>query len=93
MIVVETQGGLEGVAYALPQETGRGFKKLIHIDAYRLNGARELEQLGWHELLLDPYTLIPIEWPEKVEACILNTARRVTLAYLDEYPRTVAYDT
>ena len=42
------------------------FSRLIHIDAYRLSGGKELTSLGWDELLADPKNLIFIEWPEKV---------------------------
>lgn len=43
-----------------------GFKKLIHIDAYRLESGEELLKLGWKELVSHPGNLICIEWPEKV---------------------------
>ncbi len=44
----------------------KGFKKLIHIDAYRLESTKELENLGWKELIEDKSNIICIEWPEKV---------------------------
>jgi tRNA threonylcarbamoyladenosine biosynthesis protein TsaE len=40
--------------------------KLIHIDAYRIEKAEELLNLGWKELLAHPSNLICMEWPEKV---------------------------
>ncbi len=43
------------------------FRKLIHIDAYRLERKEELEYLGWGDLIRNPENLILIEWPEKVE--------------------------
>lgn len=46
------------------------FKKLIHIDAYRLNSGEDLKTLGWQELIEDPETLIFIEWPENVSEVI-----------------------
>lgn len=41
-------------------------KKLVHIDAYRLESGAELLNLGWNELIAHPSNLICIEWPEKV---------------------------
>ncbi len=76
--------------YALPQNT-RGFSRLVHIDAYRLEGAHELEHLGWKELLADPGNLILIEWPERVAECIPSGAKRVTLEYVDDATRQVNY--
>lgn len=40
--------------------------RLVHIDAYRLEGSGELAPLGWDMLVADPSNLIVLEWPEKV---------------------------
>ncbi len=42
------------------------WKRLIHIDAYRLERAEELEALGWEQLVADKNNLILVEWPENV---------------------------
>jgi len=55
----------------------RGFKKLIHIDAYRLEKEEELLNLGWEDLLKDPGNIILIEWPENVPGLIPTNAQRI----------------
>jgi len=55
----------------------RGFKKLIHIDAYRLESEQELLNLGWEELIEDPENIILIEWPERVAGLIPEEAKRI----------------
>jgi tRNA threonylcarbamoyladenosine biosynthesis protein TsaE len=55
----------------------QGFKKLIHIDAYRLESEDELAKLGWAELLADPANLILVEWPERVEGLMPKEAKRI----------------
>lgn len=45
---------------------GVPFKKLIHIDAYRLDNPEELLVLGFKEILKDKNNLILIEWADKV---------------------------
>lgn len=47
---------------------GGDYKRLIHIDAYRLESFADLELLGWNEYSLNPDTIILLEWPEKVKA-------------------------
>lgn len=42
------------------------WKQLIHIDAYRLERAQELEALNFEQLVADKNNLIMIEWPENV---------------------------
>ncbi len=51
------------------------FKKLIHIDAYRLEHEAELLHLGWEALLADPTNIILVEWPEKVVGLIPKEAK------------------
>ena len=48
-----------------PIDFGR-FKKLIHIDAYRLNEPVEFQTLKPEEFWHDPTVLVVLEWPEKV---------------------------
>ena len=52
--------------YNLP--VGRRFARLIHVDAYRLEGGKSLEPLGFSDLYADPTNLILLEWPELVES-------------------------
>lgn len=77
-------------SYDLPRTAlARGFSTLVHIDAYRLNSHKELEKLGWAELLDDPKNLILIEWPEKVPESIPEGAIRITLAHKSEEEREI----
>ena len=43
------------------------WKRLVHIDAYRLERAEELEALNFEQLVADKNNLIMVEWPENVE--------------------------
>ena len=42
------------------------WKKLVHIDAYRLEKKEELAALQWESVIADPQNLILMEWPENV---------------------------
>ena len=55
----------------------RSYKRLIHIDACRLENAHELQALGWREILSDPSNLILLEWPERVADIIPDSAIRI----------------
>lgn len=69
-----------------------GFKTLTHIDAYRLEGAHELDVLGWKELLADPDALITIEWPEKVPGAIPTNAHHFVFEHIDESTRKITHN-
>ncbi len=70
----------------------KGFKNLIHIDAYRLEKESELLHLGWEELIREPENLVLIEWPENVPGLIPSSARRIFLKFIDESTREIAYE-
>jgi tRNA threonylcarbamoyladenosine biosynthesis protein TsaE len=63
--------------YPLPASAP--FSRLIHIDAYRLEGGRELAPLDFGALMRDPGTLIFLEWPEKVADALPPPAAALTL--------------
>jgi tRNA threonylcarbamoyladenosine biosynthesis protein TsaE len=75
--------------YELAPEAPQGFGRLIHIDAYRLDSARDLEVLGWSVLLADTRNLILIEWPERVETTIPQNAKKVKFTYLSDLERRI----
>ncbi len=65
------------------------FKKLIHIDAYRLQNAQELEYLGWNEIIKNPENIICIEWPEQVSGISLPGAINIELKIEKDNTRTI----
>jgi len=67
--------------YDLPMSDlrSRSFRRLVHIDAFRLKGEHHLEVLGWNEYVSDPSNLICIEWPEVVPGVIPRDAIRVKI--------------
>ncbi len=54
------------------------FKRLIHIDAYRLKEVSEIDVLGWDEIIAEPGNLILLEWPERVPGRIPESAVSLT---------------
>lgn len=43
------------------------WRRLAHIDAYRIEEGNELDPLGWDALLRDPQTLVIVEWPDRIK--------------------------
>lgn len=67
----------------------KGFKHLIHIDAYRLESSEELLRLGWGEIVQEPENLIFIEWPENVASIIPVDAKKISFEFIDEETREI----
>lgn len=80
--------------YIIPRGSvlGERFLKLIHIDAYRLEGGKEMRALDWDALLLDEHNLILIEWPEQVKDAMPEDIINLSFEYAGEGVRQVTGD-
>lgn len=67
------------------------FTAFIHIDAYRLEKERELEVLGFRDLLRNSGNVIFIEWAERVPAVMPNGAKSIRFRFIDDTKREVEY--
>lgn len=65
--------------YSVYQGTAR---RLVHLDAYRLENEQQLEPLLLEEFLVSPYCLA-VEWPEKTGAWLPKEAWHLTLSIED----------
>lgn len=65
------------------------YKNLIHIDAYRLESEKDLEQLGWNEIIKNPENIIFIEWPERVGDVLPKDAVKIYFEFVDEETRGI----
>ncbi|HAE36422.1 MAG: hypothetical protein UR85_C0002G0046 [Candidatus Nomurabacteria bacterium GW2011_GWF2_35_66] len=65
------------------------FKKLIHIDAYRLKNSDELLNLGWEEIVKNKDNFIIVEWPEMVPLCFDDDCHKVNLEHKGETTRVI----
>lgn len=50
------------------QPTAYDLRRLVHVDAYRIEKTEDLLPLGLDELLDEQGTVMAIEWPEQVES-------------------------
>lgn len=75
--------------YALQKDCP--FKKLIHIDAYRLKSGLELSPLRFSESLADRSNLILLEWPEQVEDALPAPDAKIRIVAKDDGSRTISH--
>lgn len=76
-------------SYPLPE--GGAFKNLLHIDAYRLDGGKDLEKIGFTHARADSGTLIVLEWPEIVADGLPRVDVAITLVAEADGSRTITY--
>lgn len=75
--------------YVLP--AGGAFSRLVHIDAYRLEGGAELSPLRMDELMQDPTNLILLEWPEKVADALPSVTLPIKILARKDGGRMIMY--
>jgi tRNA threonylcarbamoyladenosine biosynthesis protein TsaE len=75
--------------YELPE--GSAFRRMVHIDAYRLHDGGDLAALGFTELLRDGSNLIVLEWPERVADALPTPAISLMLTPEGDGARTFRY--
>lgn len=76
--------------YVLPD--GQKFKRLIHIDAYRLEKGDNLSPLGFDEIMKDAQNIVFLEWPEKVVGAIPKPTAHISFQVLADNSRMISYD-
>lgn len=75
--------------YLLPPHSA--WKKLVHIDAYRLKGAEELGALGFDELMQDAGNLVMLEWPEQVAGALGAPAAALRIESMPDGTRIISH--
>ncbi|MFA6340613.1 MAG: tRNA (adenosine(37)-N6)-threonylcarbamoyltransferase complex ATPase subunit type 1 TsaE [Candidatus Paceibacterota bacterium] len=67
----------------------KDLKRFIHIDAYRLNSAKELSVLGWQTTVSDPTNIVFIEWPERVVDILPKDHIKINFKFISENEREI----
>ena len=66
-----------------------GYRKLIHIDAYRLSKPKELLELGWENIIKDPQNIILVEWADKIKKILPKDTIWVNFEHINEEERKI----
>lgn len=67
------------------------FETFVHIDAYRLDEGKELQTLGFADVVNYKNNLVFIEWPEKVKEALPAETMFISFTTIDENTRELAY--
>jgi tRNA threonylcarbamoyladenosine biosynthesis protein TsaE len=69
----------------------QGIKTICHIDAYRLNSASDLLNIGAQDFFDDQETLTVIEWGDKVRDILPRRSKIVVIEALSENNRKICF--
>lgn len=72
-----------------PVSNNKKIKNFCHIDAYRLEGAKNLLDLGIEEYFQDKKTVTAIEWAEKVKSLFSKNTIKIKIKQTASEKRTI----
>lgn len=68
-----------------------GTRQLVHLDAYRLSSAEDLDALMIHDFMREPWCFA-VEWPERIPAAIPEDAWHLYLEITPENKHRIRLD-
>lgn len=79
------------IIYRTYTTTHDHFTRLVHVDAYRLEGAADALKIRLNEIFLDPRTLVCVEWPEHVGDVVPQDALHMYFTYHSDSAREITW--
>lgn len=67
----------------------RNFKDFYHVDCFRIKDKKELENLGFFEILKDSQSIVVIEWAEKIREFLPKKSYLIKFKFLDKQTREI----
>ena len=67
------------------------FKRLVHIDAYRIEHVSQMHALDWGRIVADPENIILVEWAGNIKKVLPKDAIHISFAFVDEHTRTINF--
>lgn len=65
------------------------FRRLYHLDCYRVGEAAEVRALGWDAIIADSQNLIVVEWAERIAELLPPSTLRLRLEISGENTRDI----
>lgn len=66
------------------------FKNLYHIDFYRLQKVKEILDLGFEDLIVNPENIIAIEWADKIKKIIPQNSIMINFEFINSNQRKIS---
>lgn len=64
-------------------------KCFYHLDLYRIENKKDLEELGIEEIMNDPQNVVVVEWAEKIKETLPKERIDIYFEYIDEKKRKI----
>lgn len=81
-----------GVKQKITSPTFNIFKRygnFYHFDCYRIEGPKEILELGFKEIISNPKNIVAIEWADRIKKIIPKNAVWLTFFFVDKTKRKI----
>jgi tRNA threonylcarbamoyladenosine biosynthesis protein TsaE len=65
------------------------FRNFYHIDCYRLKDDKDVLELNFDNIILNPENIIAVEWPEHIKKVFPKSAHYIRFKFIDENTREI----
>ncbi len=65
------------------------FKRLYHIDGYRIERDKDLIDLGFKEIINTPENIVVVEWADKIKGLLPKTSFFISFEFIDSKTRKI----
>ena len=72
--------------------TKKSFKNFYHIDCYRLKNEKDILELDFKKIILNPENIVAIEWPEKIKKVLPKKTIIIKFKLIDKNKREIILD-
>ena len=60
------------------------------MDCYRLQSVKDLEVLGFQEIISDPQNIVAIEWASKIKKALPKNTLHIKFKFIDNTSRNIS---
>ncbi|MDP6704669.1 MAG: tRNA (adenosine(37)-N6)-threonylcarbamoyltransferase complex ATPase subunit type 1 TsaE [archaeon] len=61
-------------------ESKQGYTTFYHLDCYRVETSKEVQDLNWKEIVSNPHHIVVVEWAERIQDILPLDAVRVSFS-------------
>ena len=65
------------------------FKNFYHIDCYRINNVKDIEELGLKDIIINPENIVAIEWSERIKKKLPKLTIIIKFNFINKNKREV----
>ena len=78
-------------SFAIPERVSKKFRKLFHLDCYRIRKEKEILELGFKKIASDQGNIIVIEWSERIKKILPRERMILKFNFIDKNKREIIF--